>query len=60
MSINAYFLKLIANLIIKNSDLKNATCLIFKQKWHILTHNMNNQNKITGDFGLHKLIFVLL
>ena len=32
----------------------------FKQKCHIMTYRMKTQKKNIGDFGLHKLIFVLL
>ena len=59
MSINAYFEKLIANLIIKKV-VENAICSIFKQKRYIITHNMNTQKRKIEDFSLHKLIFVLL
>ena len=39
---------------------KKYGLLFFKQKCHILTHYINIQRRIIGDFGLHKLIFVLL
>jgi len=34
--------------------------LFFKQKCHIFIHNINSQREVIGDFGLHRLIFVLL
>ena len=41
-------------------DKKKYDLLSFKQKCHILTHDINTYLEIIGDFGLHKLIFVLL
>ncbi len=31
----------------------------FKQKFQLLTKNINTQAKMIGDFGLHKLTVVL-
>ena len=55
------FNDLSANLIIKSDFLKNELFIVFfKQKCHILTHNINTRGKSLEIFGLHKLIFVLL
>ena len=49
-----------ANLIIKGDSIKKYDLLIvFKQKCHVLTHDVNTKTKIIEDFGLHKLILVL-
>ena len=54
-------------ILINDCEFDNKKCLIkkrdllfFKQKCHILTHNIRTQMKSIIEFGLHKLIFVLL
>jgi hypothetical protein len=41
-------------------DLKIRLVNFLKHKCHILTHDINAHRRIVSDFGLHKLIVMLL
>ena len=51
---------MIMNFAIKSDLIKKYGLLMFKQKCYILSYKTNTQREINVDFGLHKVIFMLI